>query len=136
MQKKRLIGIFVLCCYFAAVLILCMAKPQQIPLLEEVLWGIKADKIVHFLMFMPYPMIAYNAFRPDGGEKWRDLTVLAAVFAAGIGAAMATELLQGISEYRSYETEDFYADVLGMMSCVFVMTLFIILKKRNRNTDL
>lgn len=136
MLSKRHIWTFVLCCYFATVLFLCLAKPQQVPGLEMTFWGIEADKIAHFLMFLPYPAIAYRAFRPAARERWRHIIVLAIIFAAGVGAATITEQLQGLSAYRSYETHDLYADVLGIWCMTIIISLLIIFNKQNRETDL
>ena len=127
--KKRHIWAVVLCCYFAVILMLCLARPQHMAVLERSLWGIPMDKIAHFLMFLPYSTIAYIAFRPETGKKWRHLLVLLAVLAIGTGLAMGTEQLQGLSEYRSYEIEDFYADVIGMECSALVTALYIIFKK-------
>ena len=127
--KKRYIWAFILCCYFAVVLTLCLVKPQQIPTLDRTILGIPADKVAHFLMFLPYPAIAYIAFRPSEGRKWRHLLVLIAVFATGTALAMGTEQLQGLSQYRSYEITDFYADVLGMECSALLTALYIIFKK-------
>ena len=125
----RYIWIGILCVYFATVLVLCLIRPEYIPDAEIRIWGIPADKILHFLMFLPYPVIAYTAFRPESGRKWLHLLVLLAVFAVGIGLAMATEKLQGLSEYRAYEVTDFYADVLGMECCSIATALYIIFRK-------
>lgn len=127
--KNRYIWAVILCCYFAVVLILCLARPQSIPSLERVIFGLPADKIAHFIMFLPYPFIAYTAFKPSEGKKWRHILVLAAVFATGVGIAMGTERLQGLSDYRSYEIEDFYADILGMECSALATFLYIICKK-------
>lgn len=127
--NKRYIWAMVLCCYFAVVLILCLGRPEHMPDMEKAIFGIPIDKIAHFLMFLPYPTIAYIAFRPAGGRKWRHLLVLTAVFAVGIALAMGTEQLQGLSEYRSYEIEDFYADIFGMECSALITALYIIFKK-------
>lgn len=133
--RKRHIWAFILCCYFAAVLMICLAKPQYIPSMSRSFWGIPADKIAHFLMFLPYPAIAYAVFRPVEGSRWRHIAVLAAIFATGLGLAMGTERLQGLSEYRSFEIEDFYADVLGMELSAFITALHIIFIKDKHKTD-
>ncbi len=132
--KKRYIWALILCCYFAVVLILCLARPEQIPVLSKLFWGIPVDKIAHFLMFLPYPVIAYIVFRPAYSGKWRHILVLLAVFAVGIGLAMGTEHLQGLSDYRSYEIEDFYADVFGMECSAIATALYIVFRKEK--TDL
>lgn len=133
-MKRRYIWTAVLCCYFAAVLVLCLVRPQQIPALSKVIWGIEADKIVHFLMFLPYPLISYIAFRPSGQRKWSHILVVLVLLALGTGLAMGTEQLQGLSEYRSYELKDFYADTAGMGFTSLIIILHIIFKKNK--TDL
>ena len=132
---KRHIWTLILCCYFAAVLLLLTARPEHMPEFQWLLWGIPADKIGHFLIFIPYPVIAYTAFRPADGGKLRRLMVLVAVLATGIALAMGTERLQGLIEYRSYEVEDFYADVLGMEVSGIIAALYIICKKEKKQNN-
>lgn len=127
--ERRHIWFGILCVYFAAVLLLCLLRPESFPEASIYIWGIPLDKIAHFLMFLPYTVIAYIAFKPESERKWIHLLVLLAVFAAGILLAMGTEKLQGLSEYRSYEITDFYADVFGMECSAFLTFLYIIFKK-------
>lgn len=131
--EGRHIWFGILCVYFAAVLFLCLMRPESIPQISLDLWGIPTDKAAHFLMFFPYPVIAYITFRPESNRKVLHLMVLIAVFATGIGIAMGTEQLQGLSEYRSYEITDFYADVLGMECSAFLTALFIIFRKERKH---
>lgn len=131
--EGRYIWIGILCAYFAAVMVLCLIRPEYIPDVEIRIWNIPADKILHFLMFLPYPAIAYIAFRPENRRKWLHLLVLLAVFAAGIGLAMTTEKLQGLSEYRAYEVTDFYADILGMECCTIATALYIIFRRDKKD---
>jgi VanZ family protein len=127
---KRYLLAFLLCVYFAAVLCLCLFRPENLPEMNQVFLGIPIDKVAHFLMFLPYPVLAYLTFRPEDGRRRIRLIVLLSVFAMGIALAMGTEKLQGLSEYRSFEIEDFYADVLGMECSAFIMALLIIFRKR------
>lgn len=128
--RERYIWIGILCLYFILVLALCLLRPETIPQFRPELWGIPTDKIAHFLMFLPYPTIAYMTFRPQGGRKSTHILVLLTVFAAGVMLAFGTEHIQGISAYRSYEIEDFYADVLGMECSVLLTSIYILLKKK------
>lgn len=134
--RKRYIWILVLCVYFAAVMALCLIKPYPIPELSREIWGIPLDKIVHFLMFFPYPIIAYIAFKPEDGRKWQHLLVLFALFTVGIGLAIGTEHLQGLTKHRSYDINDFYADVLGMECSAFLTALYILFRRSKRRKDL
>lgn len=131
--KGRYIWLGILCVYFAAVLLLCLMKPDSLPQTSIDLWGIPLDKAAHFLMFFPYPIIAYIAFKPMSNRKWLHLLILAAVFAGGLFLAMGTEKLQGLSEYRSYEITDFYADVFGMECSTFSTFLYIIFRKERKD---
>lgn len=126
---RRHIWLGILCVYFIAVLFLCLIRPESIPEASIDLWGIPMDKIAHFLIFLPYPFIAYLAFKPRNHKKWLHLLVLLAVFTAGLFLAIGTEKLQGLSEYRSYEITDFYADVFGMECSTFLTAICIILRK-------
>lgn len=128
--KQRHIWLCILCIYFGAVLTVCLIRPESLPEVQPDLWGIPIDKVAHFLMFFPYPIIAYRTFRPTFSSRWIHLLVLAAIFAAGTGIAMGTERLQGMSEYRSFEMEDFYADILGMECSAVITALCIIFRKQ------
>ncbi len=131
--KGRYIWLGILCVYFAAVLLLCLMKPDSLPKPSIDLWGIPLDKAAHFLMFFPYPIIAYIAFRPESSRKRHHLLVLVAVFVLGLGLAIGTEKLQGLSEYRSYELTDYYADVFGMECSAFLTFLYIIFRKERKD---
>ena len=131
--RNRYAWMGILCVYFAAVMFLCLMRPGTIPEMSSELWGIPMDKIAHFLMFFPYPVIAYITFKPDDRKNWPHLLVLLAVFAIGIGLAMGTEKLQGLSEYRSYEVTDFYADVFGMECSAFLVILYIFFRKKSKD---
>ncbi len=129
--RKHIWGM-ILCLYIAAVAYLCFAEPDELPKVHPDLWGIPFDKAVHFLMFFPFPIAAYGTFMPDGNKKWTHILVLAAVCAAGAGLAIGTEHIQGLTEYRSQDINDFYADILGMGTAA-IITLIYILTRKNKN---
>jgi len=131
--RKRHISLIAFCVYIAAVAYICFSKPEALPDFRPDLFGIPFDKIVHFLMFTPYPPLAYLAFRPSDEKKWLHLAILTVIFFTGTGLAMGTEKLQGFSEYRSFEMEDFYADVLGMEFSTLITAIFIIFKKKTES---
>lgn len=126
---RRHIWITALCVYFAAVVYLCLMRPDDMPQVQFDLFGIPIDQVVHFTMFFPFPILAYAAFRPEGMKKIVHMAVLLTILVAGAGIAIGTEKLQGLSEYRSYEITDFYADMLGMMLSSVITALFVMLKK-------
>lgn len=129
--RNKTIWITVFCVYFAAVLYLCFLKPDSLPEIRPDLWGIPLDKLAHFLMFFPYPLLSFLAFRPQQGGTWRSIAVLAVLYLTGIGFAFGTEQLQGLSEYRSNDPYDFLADIIGMTASA-ILTLCLILIMKNR----
>jgi hypothetical protein len=59
--KKIYIAIF--CAYLAAVGLLCFIRPSSLPEMEvKTFLGIPIDKILHFIMFLPYPILAGLVF--------------------------------------------------------------------------
>lgn len=133
--KKRHISLMLFCGYIAAVAYICFARPESIPEFKPDLFGIPIDKIVHFTMFLPFPPLAYTAFCPARNEKWLHLIILAVIFFIGTGLALGTEKIQGLSEFRSYEIEDFYADVMGMEVSTVITAILIIFKRRSDSPE-
>lgn len=128
-KSTKQIWIAVLCLYFFAIIYLCFLKPDSLPEVRPDLWGIPFDKVVHFAMFFPYPILSYLAFRPAGRSRTVRSVVLLILFATGAGLAMGTEQLQGVTGYRSCDINDFYADVVGMGTSSLILLIFIILSK-------
>lgn len=101
--------------YVAGVLLLCFGKFDSTPSVPLELWGIPTDKLVHFGMFLPFPVLAYMAF----GQKY--ITIKAALlftgvtFIVGLLLALGTEWGQAhLTEYRSGDPWDFLADAIAL----------------------
>ena len=123
---RRHIALIFLCLYLATVCFLCFADPQDYPSTECSLWGLPADKIAHFLMFVPYPVLAFLSVDNKSYKPLKRLFILALVLASGGGLAIGTELIQGTTEYRSFELWDFAADAAGMLASAVLLTAYII----------
>ncbi|MBR2064368.1 MAG: VanZ family protein [Bacteroidales bacterium] len=128
-QSNRNTRAVIFCLYILLVAYLCFMRPDELPQVRPDLWGIPIDKVVHSIMFFPYPILAYAAFRPIGMKRSRHIMVLLIILATGAGVAMGTEKLQGLSEYRSYEITDFYADMAGMALSTLLTAAYILIKK-------
>ena len=48
--------------YLAAVAFLCFMHVDKLPDVQKFIFGIPTDKIAHFLMFLPFPILAYLAY--------------------------------------------------------------------------
>lgn len=125
--KRRHMAILLFALYLAAVAYLCFLKPGSIPVLQQFIFGIPTDKVIHFIMFLPYPVLAYISFRPDRKGVSIHLIALAAIIAVGAAMAMGVERLQ-IAAGRNYDIKDFYANIAGMAAGA-VITLILILAR-------
>ena len=117
--------------YIVAVLVLCFAKFPGSDDVPMELWGIPMDKLVHFLMFFPLPLLAYLAF-DRYREKRRGAAFGAAVtFLGGCVFAAFTELVQSRLAYRSGDPADFKADAIALVASS-VIVLIVILAKHQK----
>lgn len=118
--------------YLAVLLYLCFGKFSDMPDTSPHLLGIDGDKIVHFLMFLPFPVLSYFAFPAPTRKPWHSLLMTAIILAAGSVLATGTEFVQGFLPYREAETADFTADFIALcLSTTAVLTMD--LKKTFRN---
>jgi len=130
MTTRRIIYIIVLCLYIAAVAFLCFAKPEDMLQMPSLWFGLPADQVGHFLMFMPFPILAFLTFETEGMTVGRKILLLAVLMTVGAGLAMGTEHIQAQLAYRAAETGDFYADAAGLAIGGAAVLLFILRKDR------
>lgn len=130
MNSKQLISIAVFCIYLAAVGFLCFAKPDDLPQVPTMWFGIPADKAGHFLMFIPFPILSYMVFGNPDSNRLRQMLKLLAIMCMGIGLAIGTEQIQAQLAYRQAEFMDLYADAAGLVFGVMITTALIIYRKK------
>ena len=117
------------CVYIVAVVLLCVIHTSNIPELPKSFFGIPIDKIAHFIMFLPFVILSYTSFAPEGKGIGRKIAVLAILLLLGCIFAFSTEKLQAMTAYRSYEIMDMVADATGL-ACGSLITLAYIIKTR------
>ncbi len=130
--RKRYIWPILFIAYIAAVAYLCFMKPDDIPQMRPDIFGIPIDKVMHFLMFFPYPVVAYGVFRGREKRLWTDILAISLAFITGAGLAMGTEYVQGLLEYRSYDINDFKADMAGIGLSSAAILIYILITIRER----
>lgn len=113
-SKGRTLTLGAFCAYLAALSYVCFAKPDGLPDMPSEWFGIPIDKAVHFLMFVPYPVLAVLTFHKKNYGVLHDILIFSIVLVTGTALAIGTELIQSTTGYRSFEINDFYADALGM----------------------
>lgn len=113
--------------YLLAVVYLCFCDLQGLPHVSRRFMGIETDKIVHFLMFLPYPILLYYALGMKVGNPFMALVFILLIFGSGCLIAGGTEILQGKTGYRVADIRDFKADSLSLAIgslIVFIIDLF------------
>ena len=111
--------------YIAAVAFLCFAHFEKMPDIQKTVLGLEQDKIVHFLMFLPFPFLSYFAIGKNPSGPWKAIGAVLLIFLAGCLIAAGTELGQGFFPYRSTDAKDFLADAcalaLGSLAVFIIM---------------
>lgn len=126
--KKLYISAF--CLYLAAVAALCFLRPDSLPSVDkDTFLGIPIDKLLHFLMFLPYPILSAMAFINNEKSMVSNATTLLILAVTGVGIAYATEIIQLHTGYRSYETADFYADSIGIAAGTLTYAIYLAIIK-------
>lgn len=129
---RRHISVFLFCLYILAVGILCFAKPDDLPSMTFDWFGLPADMIAHFLMFIPFPVLAYFAFVPvRRGKRRKFLCIIAIAIMAAVMALM-TEKVQELLGYRSFEIKDLIADLSGTVAGTVAILAYIALKTEQK----
>ena len=116
-MSKRLKHIYIAAffLYLTAVGLLCFIRPSSLPEVDIMtIFGIPVDKAVHFLMFLPYPILAGLAFIDKERHALVNIFVLLMLAVIGVGIAYGTEIVQLYSGYRSYDIADFRSDIKGI----------------------
>lgn len=101
--------------YIVTVAYLCFGHFSDMPEVKPSFWNIEADKIVHFLMFTPFPFLTYFSIGKKAGSVLSVTALLIGIFITGCLIAMGTELGQSLTDYRSGDPLDFRADMYGLI---------------------
>ncbi|MGN0189164.1 MAG: VanZ family protein [Candidatus Cryptobacteroides sp.] len=116
MRNKKIVPRVLLVLYFIAVGILCFCRFDGSIDLPATFWGIPQDKVAHFLMFLPYPILTALALHTSKGNPKGLILFLLWIVIAGAVIAGATELIQGTTGYRESDITDFRADCIGIFT--------------------
>ena len=116
MKNARIIFPAVFALYIVAVLICCFGRFESLPEVGRTILGIPADKVAHFVMFLPWPVLAWLAFAWKAEGKAGRVRVLAVIFILGCIFAAMTEAGQYLTSYREGDMKDLLADILGLVA--------------------
>ena len=113
-NTRSIIAKIVMLLYVVAVAYLCFANFHKLPEVPKTFLGIPMDKIVHFCMFFPFPILAFFAYDKLTETPWQALAALLCICAFGGIFAGLTEIVQGMLPYRSQDIQDYGADLLAI----------------------
>jgi VanZ family protein len=135
-MKCRLYNIFriLLVIYLAGVAYLCFGHFGNLPDIQKTLFGIPMDKVVHFCMFFPAPLIGFFAFTDKPSSPGKALVSLICICSFSCIFAGLTEIVQGTLPYRSEDIRDFEADCLaiGIATVLTFLINLITLRRAGR----
>ena len=118
--------------YVVAVAWLCFANLSKAPYMPRTLFGLPIDKVVHFLMFFPFPILAFLAYDHLTQTPWQALAALISICAIGGVFAGLTEIIQGQLSYRTKDINDFGADCLAIGLSGLLVFVIDVLKMRKK----
>lgn len=131
-DKGRLIARLVFLLYLGVVLYLCFGQFSSLAEVTKHFLGFEADKVVHFMMFLPFPILFYMAFRWKTRNGWHSLLLTLFILFLGSVIAGGTEFIQDFIPNRASDRLDFRADFLALC-CSSVVTFLIDLSKNHRH---
>lgn len=109
--------------YFAVLIFLCLADFGGISIPRTIL-GIPSDKVTHFAMFFPFPPIAWFAVITYARNRVNVFRALSWILFTGVAFAFLTEIMQGMTDYRSKDYWDTLADIAGTVAgCIAVIAV-------------
>ena len=119
--------------YVAGVLFLCFGHFDNTPDVPMSFLGIPTDKLVHFTMFFPFPILAFLAFDQFTETVKSTLLFTGITFIVGVLLAFGTEWGQAhLTEYRSGEPLDLAADILALFLSSILVAVIDIAKQRKQ----
>ena len=131
MDKKKLILRVLFFIYLAAVLYLCFGKFESTPDVPWSILGIPSDKLVHFCMFFPFPILAFLAF-----DKYTETPKATFLFSGiswvlGLLLALGTEWGQAhLTTWRSGDPLDLTADALSITLSTILVIIWDLSKQK------
>lgn len=113
-RKRSIIFSITMVLYLAVVGYLLFANFEKLSSIPRIFLGIPTDKIVHFCMFFPFPILAYLAYDELTDTPLKAFGALISICAIGAIFAGLTEIVQGMLPYRAQDIHDYAADCLAI----------------------
>ena len=130
-MSKKLITRILFFLYLAAVLFLCFGRFENTPDVPWSFLGIPSDKLVHFCMFFPFPILAFLAFDKYTGTPRATFLYSGLTWVLGMLLALGTEWGQAhLTTWRSGDPLDLAADALALTLGTVLVILWDLSKQK------
>ena len=124
---SRVVKILIFLAYVAIIAWLCFGTFKPNSHIPRVIFGFPTDKVVHFLMFLPFPILGTIAF--DFRSWWRALA--SSMLMANIIAFLFERLQSVLTSHRITDAKDLNANLLGItLGLLITIVIGLIAKKR------
>lgn len=110
--------------YIALVFFFCLYSFGDTGInLTEYIFGIRVDRIAHFIMFFPYPISAWLALKASLRKLFPGFPQTM-VLLSGLGLAFVAETLQKLNPARESDMFDLAANFTAIASGTLVIFIF------------
>jgi VanZ family protein len=123
-RKRSIFFSIAMVIYLGVVAYLLFANFEKISSVPKFFLGIPTDKVIHFCMFFPFPILAYLAYDKLTDTPLKAFAALVSICAIGAVFAGLTEIGQSLLPYRTQDIKDFRADCIAI--CIAGLLTFII----------
>ncbi len=103
-------------------------KTDQMDIPKHI-FGIPVDKVVHFILFFPYPILTWLTFNDSLRKKIKNLTYVL-IPISGLFLATITETIQLLNSSRSYDPKDLMANYIAILSGSLLITIISLFSKK------
>ena len=134
MRQRNVIALLLFVIYLGVVAWCCFGHFDDMPSVQKEIMGIPTDKLVHFAMFFPFPILGFLTFQSLSNGRIKPLLLVCVVLLAGLAVAAATEIGQSMTEYRSGDPMDFLADALSLTTASLAVLVVHLLRKNKKRT--
>lgn len=130
MKSRVFLSRVLMLLYLIAIAFLCFVSGDSIPVIRATFLGFPSDKVAHFIMFLPFPILAFLSTDWKITKVWKNALLIFCILIVGCGIASLTEYIQSLTPTRVGDVKDLYADIISLgISSVFVFLVTLFKKK-------
>ncbi len=97
----------------------------------DFIFGIEIDKVVHFIVFLPYSLLLWLAFNKKFSRHTNFFISFLIPF-TGILFAIATEFLQSLNPSRDFDINDIIVNIMSVIFASLLLNVIHYLNDRSR----